>query len=227
MEHAGAGSRASEVVEVEIKVTVDGARMREVWPRVKSLGLIKVAPRARLLRSTYFDTAGHALRAAGIALRLRKTGRTTVQTVKAKATLSSGLSRTGEWHAPAPDAEIDLGRVDDDAIRALMIERIGSSKLAPICETVIRRQAAILRPSIGQAIELAVDQVELTAGDRKASFHEVELELKEGSIASAYELLGHIFPDGGLDFSEMSKSARGYLLAAEGVVARPRAPQKA
>ena len=56
----------------------------------------------RTLRSIYLDTPEHALKQAGIALRLRRDGRRWIQTVKTARQLHGGLSQAGELESPAP-----------------------------------------------------------------------------------------------------------------------------
>lgn len=69
--------------ETELKFLVDETTSGDLWARVKALKLASNSPKTtRTLRSIYQDTSQHALRKAGIALRLRRDGRRWFQTVK-------------------------------------------------------------------------------------------------------------------------------------------------
>ncbi len=201
------------MAEIELKLLVDEAEATAYWRRAVAAGLAEAAPKPQLLRSVYFDSEDHALKRAGIALRLRRDGRRWVQTAKAKAALSGGLSRAEEFEAPAPGGRIDLALIDSPALR----EEIASAgPLVPVCETSIRRAAGVLTREDGLKVELAVDCGEIIAGEARAQLREIELELIEGPLARLYDLALELSGEGVLRFSRLSKAARGYLLAAEG-----------
>lgn len=58
-------------------------------------------------------------------------------------------------------------------------------------------------------------------------FREAEMELVTGHVGALFDLTQELFPEGGLRFSRLSKSARGYLLASDGVIIPPLAPRNA
>ncbi len=66
--------------EIELKFTVDAKTGRGVLLRVRKLPGTSLG--RKKLHSIYFDTAGHVLKNAGMALRLRRNGKGWVQTVK-------------------------------------------------------------------------------------------------------------------------------------------------
>ncbi|HYY59864.1 MAG TPA: CYTH domain-containing protein, partial [Burkholderiales bacterium] len=68
---------------------------------------------AARLASIYFDTPDLELRRARVALRLRRSGRRWLQTVKCDV---SPLAR-GEWESEAPHARLDLARLPLAEIR--------------------------------------------------------------------------------------------------------------
>lgn len=179
------------------------------------------------LHSIYYDTADRALKAAGIALRMRKKGRNWVQTVKTGKSLNSGLSSAGEAEAPAPDGRLDLDRVPDPAIRDALRRHLDGRTPEPVCETKLRRTTRdLVLPDSGR-IELAIDVGEVRAGGRVEPWREAELELKEGRPAALFQAARQLFPEGGLEFSNLTKAQRGYLLAEQGRIAPPATPRKA
>ncbi|MFV0474511.1 MAG: CHAD domain-containing protein [Pikeienuella sp.] len=211
--------------ESELKLVIDAETGKTLWRRARAAGLTGAAPRPRLLRSVYFDNADHALRRARIALRLRRDGRRWLQTVKAKGEIHGGLSRTEESETPAPGGRLDLALIADGDLRA-RIETLTASGLAPVCETEIRRASGVVALA-GTRAELAVDSGEIIAGERRAALHEAEIEHLDGPLSGLFEIARALFPEGGLKFSRISKSQRGYLLAEEGGIGLEAAPRNA
>ncbi|SJM32378.1 CHAD domain-containing protein [Mesorhizobium delmotii] len=213
--------------EIELKFLLDELTSSELWGRAKARKLASGSPKTRTLRSIYLDTPEHALKKAGIALRLRRDGRRWIQTVKTRAELHGGLSQAGEVENPAPGGRLCLEAIPDAAVREEVVHRVSGAPLQPVCETVIRRSASELSLDDGTRAELAIDVGEIRAGERSAKLHEVEIELIEGSPGGLFDIAHALFPDGGLRFSRLSKAARGYLLAEEGRIDLPLAPRNA
>lgn len=213
--------------EIELKFLIDEPGAKSLWARARGAGLLTGRPTKRTLRSIYLDTPAHALKAAGIALRLRRDGRRWVQTVKIGRQLNGGLSQAEEIEAPAPGGRLDLDAVADAAVRETIARLIGAEPLQPVCETVMRRTAGELSLEDGTRAELAVDAGEITADGRSGALREVEIELLSGGPARLFDMAQALFPEGGLEFSRLSKSARGYLLAKEGYIEPPVAPRNA
>ncbi len=213
--------------ETELKFLFDESMTRALWTRVKASDLAVGNPRTSTLRSTYFDTADHAVRRAGIALRLRRDGRRWVQTVKSGRQLHGGLSQVGEVENAAPGGRLCLHVIPDEFIRGEVMQAINGADLQPVCETLIKRTATELALDDGTHAELSVDIGEIRAGGLSAPICEIEIELRQGSPKGLYDIAQVLLPDGGLRFSRLSKSARGYLLATEGCIEPPIAPRYA
>lgn len=213
--------------EIELKFLLDEAKSREIWARVRASKLTHGAPITKTLRSIYLDTPEHALKKAGIALRLRRDGRRWVQGVKTRATLHGGLSQVGEVENPAPGGRVCLDAIPDSSVRKEIVERVNGEALQPICETVIKRKTSELVLSDGTRAELAIDFGEVRAGDRTVELSELEIELLAGSASGLFDIAHILVPDGGLKFSRLSKAARGYLLAEEGRIDFPLVPRNA
>ncbi|PWW02112.1 adenylate cyclase [Hoeflea marina] len=213
--------------EVELKLIVDEARSAQIWPRAVELGLCPELPAPRELDSTYFDTPGHDLKRAGIALRLRHDGPDWVQTVKCGRQLHGGLSRATELECLVPEDRIDIEVIADRRLRKRIRRLVGEAALEPVCRTRMQRMSGHLSLADGSRVELAVDIGRISAGDRSADFREMEIELIEGEAASLFRLAGELLPAGGLRFSRHSKSERGYMLAEQGHIEPPLSPRKA
>lgn len=178
------------------------------------------------LHTIYFDTPDRALKAAGIALRLRRKGQSWVQTVKAGKVLQAGLSDATEVECRVPSGELDLDRLDDPAIRAEVKRRLNSYNPEAVCETVICRTTRNLAMADGSSVELAIDVGEVRARDRSEPWREAELELKSGTPAALFAAARELFPEGGLEFSNVSKAQRGYLLSEQGRISLPAEPRR-
>jgi inorganic triphosphatase YgiF len=213
--------------EIELKFIIDETMSRQLWARAKASKLTRSNPTVRTLRSIYLDTSEHALKEAGIALRLRRDGRRWIQTVKTGAQLHGGLSQVCEVENPAPGGKPCIEAIPDEAVRDEVVQRIQGAALQPVCETIVRRTASELALQDGTRVEFAIDVGEIVAGDRSARLREAEIELIEGSTSGLFDIARVLFPHGGLRFSELSKAARGYLLAAEGRIEQPLAPRNA
>ncbi len=213
--------------ETELKFVLDEATSSVIWTRVKALKLGSGRVTTRMLRSVYLDTPKHDLRGAGIALRLRRDGRRWLQTVKTGRQLHGGLSQVGEVESPAPGGRLSLATIPDEAVRDEVLRHIEGQSLLPVCETVIRRSSREICLTDGTRAELAVDVGEIKADGRSAELREVEIELLEGNPAGLFDIAQALFPEGGLRFSRLSKSARGYLLADQGWIDPPQAPRNA
>jgi triphosphatase len=171
---------------------------------------------SRTLVSTYYDTPDNALSRAHVSLRLRDGGTKRVQTLKR----GEGFSRQ-EYEGPAPASGLDL---EVPALK-MALKPAQRRSLAPVYTvSVTRRQRTFSHA--GAQIELAIDSGEVTAGDKRRSISEVELELKSGPPVALFDLariLSHTAP---LYLSFDGKSSQGQALR-DGTVLTPRRADKA
>jgi inorganic triphosphatase YgiF len=94
----------AEHSEVELKLAVDPDDVERLEPHP----LLRHASKPRRLVSTYFDTADHRLRKAGLSLRIRTDGGRNVQTVKLANGAAAGLFARGEWEREVAASTLDL-----------------------------------------------------------------------------------------------------------------------
>lgn len=215
------------MTEIELKFLLDERAETALRASPALKRLAKGRQSRKALRSVYYDTAEQDLRKAGIALRLRKVGQSWVQTVKrGKGTGGSGLFSLQEEEVKAPAGRLDLGLVQDDALREAVEAAQGDADLLPVFETRIDRTTRILATELGEA-ELALDVGSVVAGDAEMAFREAELELKSGAPAVLYDIARELFSDIPVRFSERSKAARGYAAAAGEPALPPEGPVKA
>jgi inorganic triphosphatase YgiF len=210
------------LVEIELKFQVVAARREAVRRAV--LGNGAAAQTIRLL-ARYFDTADGRLASAGLALRLRREGRSRwVQTLKGRG---DGLMQRLEHEVVLPagaPAELDLARHDGTPAGTALRAALGSPP-APLIEafaTDIRRTRRLARATAAAGesatVEVAFDEGSISAvdgqGAQRLAVAEVEFELIDGSAQALLALAGRWVQRHGLWLDVRSKAERGHTLAA-------------
>lgn len=197
-------------VELKLALAPDGLE------RLKRTAVVRETrqgrPSTRLLSSTYYDTPAFALAKAGITVRLRDGGATRLQTVKTAGSRVSGLFARREWE----DA-VDGDGLDHARLRATGLDLLGDERLlatlAPVFSTEVRRTLYVLAGEDWQ-VELALDHGSVGTGAARHPICEAELELKAGRPAKLYELARALTEAVPARLLALSKSERGYELAA-------------
>ncbi|CAE6732547.1 Adenylate cyclase [Candidatus Nitrotoga fabula] len=197
--------------EIELKLTIDPAHVTRLrnHPMLKTAGQEK--SRRRKLYSVYFDTPDRDLYQSGIALRLRRTGRCWMQTVKGGGSSEGGMHQRQEWEWPVQGMEPELIPDAAHAPANLLTPDI-LVRLRPLFITDFWRTVWKLRTINGDEVELALDQGAVFSGEKSFPISEVELELKVGAASSLFEVAlaiqEHVF----LRVEDVSKAERGYRL---------------
>lgn len=163
----------------------------------------------RRLDALYYDTADRLLDRNGLSLRVRRSGRRHVQTLKRSGS-GEPLVRD-EWEAPLPDGRLDLSLLPLAEIGEPLAS-LSAARLAPVFATRIRRRVRRL-DFAGALVELAFDDGVIEAGELRLPVSEVEIELKGGEAAALYELALALLELAPMRLEMQSKSARGYGLA--------------
>jgi inorganic triphosphatase YgiF len=215
-------ARGSEL-ELKLELTREELQRIGEHPALGTLGAGE--PVTRTLRSIYFDTPDHRLRARGISLRLRSDGDHWLQTVKTGTGVENGVSSPTETEAEVERPEPDLEVIDDRKIRRKVEKALEKSALEPVFETIVRRTTRALHPSEGE-VELALDEGVVRARNAEDALCEAELELKSGSPASLLTTAAKLFAAQPIRLAKTSKAERGYRLAL-GKVNGQAAPQRA
>ena len=194
--------------EVELKLRLPpGSRAAleasSVFAAVKAKKLYQV--------TTYFDTPDSLLDRAGLTLRVRRSGNTRIQTVKARAKCLGVATSRGEWEWRIDQDLPDVGRLADTAELAKAARAI-KGKLEPVFVTDIRRTVRVLHLAGDTIVEAAIDEGSIKAGLAHEPVSELELELKSGRIEAVYRLAAELHAIAPLWISPESKSARGWHL---------------
>ena len=166
-------------------------------------------PISRDQLSTYFDTRDHALRKAGLSLRIRRIGERRIQTIKAEGAAAASLFARGEWERDVASDEPEL-----DDVAALIGDALSSGERPHPIFTVAVNRTAIVHDDGTNRIELVADQGRVLAGDRESAICEIELELLDGDRAALFALAATIAARVPLKLGILTKSERGYALLA-------------
>lgn len=202
-------ARESEL-ELKLELTRDELRRVRSHPALGDLAVGE--PVTRTVRSIYFDTPDHRLRALGISFRLRSEGDSWTQTVKSGTAVEHGVSNPVEAEAVVERPEPDLDRIGNRKIRRKVEKAVARSILEPVFETVVERTTRQLHSGEGE-LELALDEGLVRAGAAENALCEAELELKSGAPECLLETAAKLFANAPVRFSESSKAERGYSLA--------------
>ena len=160
--------------------------------------------------STYFDTQSHALHAAGLSLRIRRSADKRIQTIKTGSKAAASLFARGEWERPVSGDTPELGNAPAGFAETLAEQ---AQQLAPAFTVEINRTIVVHECSRAR-IELVADQGRAVVDGRQTPIAEIELELLAGNRAALFELahrLSRLVP---LRLGVQTKSERGYELLA-------------
>jgi triphosphatase len=203
---------ARHAKEIELKFELDP----EDAARTASHPLLRhtlVPPEERDLVSAYFDTAEFALRKARVYLRVRDTGTGYVQTVKSMRSEAEPVQRL-EWERQITSPRPELDHAEGTALSPLLTPEVRAS-LRKLFETVVKRKAYLVASGDSE-IEVALDQGEIVAGERRRPISELELELKRGEMRDLFSLARSFAQALPLRLAVKTKAERGYELVEGG-----------
>jgi triphosphatase len=161
------------------------------------------------LRTSYFDTPSNNLRESGIALRVRRKGRS--------APLQGIKSLNASGSDPFARKEIEVRCKGDMPDLSLFEKRtaaklrgiVGNSPLELKFETRLKRQTKLV--SWGHSkVELAFDEGHVVNGETRLALNEAELELKSGSVTDLCELAIKLASELPLRLDFISKAEKGF-----------------
>jgi inorganic triphosphatase YgiF len=195
--------------ETELKLRISPEHMT----MLRRHALLKQHATSRLttrnLHNVYFDTPELDLRSSRMALRLRRTGNSWVQTLKGGGSAHGGLHVRNEWETAVPDKRLNVEELV--AVGAPGLKRELMDRLQPIFTTDFERTICNVVYERSE-IELAMDVGEITSGIARCPISEVELELKSGDPAALFKLALALIEIVPLAVEVTSKAEHGYLL---------------
>ena len=166
----------------------------------------------RKLYSVYYDTADLDLWRAGMTLRLRRSGKQWVQTVKSGGGVIAGLHQRQEFETALTTPLPDFERLQTSAVAAHFASHELRAQLKPLIVTDFTRTSWLLKPAAGVAIELSLDRGRIKSGNTTAPISELELEMKAGPAWRAYQFAMQLLAMVPLLVEDRSKAQRGIAL---------------
>jgi inorganic triphosphatase YgiF len=207
--------------EIELKLTASTDTLPAVRGHPAVTAVAHGRPRTTRLVSTYYDTPGRDLAAAGVALRLRRAGGRWLQTVKGDGGAAAGLHRRAEFEWPLPTPRLDPEKLAATPYHKLFARNDGAYRR--VFATDVRRSVQPLVFPDGTRAELCLDVGEIRAGRRRAAICEIEVELDQGDPSRLFELATALAADLPVRVTHASKAERGYALATQAAIAPRRA----
>ncbi len=208
--------RPGEQTEIELKLLVPQGileKLREmpvIVQYARNRGVI------RRLETVYYDTPERALFQSGMSLRVRRSGKHFIQTLKLLPDATRPLARR-QWETPVDSMTPDLTRLPIAEIGDPVMT-LAPDTLARVFATNVRRHARQLNLP-DALVEIVFDEGTIEAGTRQEILSEIELELKRGNTGVLFDLGTQLLDAAPLQIGTRSKAERGYALAFD--VAQP------
>lgn len=194
--------------EIELKLTVDQPFADFLAQEISNFPVL--SQKTVFLANCYYDTKEGYFARRKMGLRVRQQEGAFTLTLKTDGKVTGGLHIRPEYNAQLPSAEPDLTAL----ARFEEVNIAPALELQPVFSTDFQRQMWIIECGNGAEIEIALDQGEINAGDKKEPICEVEFELKQGNIDDLLTFVSGLTLTDGVRLSALSKAKRGYRLAA-------------
>lgn len=170
--------------------------------------------RELMLYNQYFDTDDWILDRHALALRVRRDGDQSIQTLKSRGQSQQGLSVRDEWdwylQQPVLDRSLLTGTCWPEALTGLDL-----AALKPLFSTDFQRVKALLSwcwQGENVSVEVACDRGWVLSEQGRAEICELELELREGPQQALLDFAAQLQSRFVLTPCDVSKAERGYRL---------------
>ena len=207
---AAIAMRPAEQAEIELKLLAPPGALE----KLRELPVIVQHARNRgafhRLETIYYDTPERLLFQHGMSLRVRRSGKHFIQTLKLLPNIGQPLTRR-QWEAPVDNITPDLARLPADEVGD-PVTTLANDTLVPVFATRVRRHARQLDLP-DASVEIAFDEGTIEAGGRQEVLSEIELELKSGNAGVLFDLGTQLLDAAPLQVGTRSKAERGYALA--------------
>ena len=164
----------------------------------------------RRLETVYYDTPERLLFQRGMSLRVRRSGKHFIQTLKLLPDIGQPLARR-QWETPVDGITPDLARLPAAEIGDPVTTLTGDA-LVPVFATKVRRHARQLDLP-DASVEIVFDEGTIEAGARLEVLSEIALELKSGNAGVLFDLGTQLLDAAPLQIGTRSKAERGFALA--------------
>ncbi len=202
--------RSPDKAEVELKLLAPAGSLGQLREAPAIARYARNAGVNRRLEAVYYDTPDRALYNHGLSLRVRRSGKRYVQTLK-RGPLHGQPFLRQEWESVVNSTMPDLTCLPAVEIGA-PLDGLAPDTLEPVFTTKVHRRVQRLElPSA--VIEAAIDEGMIEAGTRREPLTEIELEVKAGDASAIYDLGTQLLEIAPLRIGTLSKADRGYALA--------------
>ena len=196
--------------EVELKLLAPPGSLAALRDAPAIVRYARNAGATRQLDASYYDTPDRALFNHGLSLRVRRSGKRHVQTLKRGPAHGKPFVRQ-EWEAVVSSMTPDLTCLPIAQIGA-PLNGLAPDTLEAVFTTKVRRRVQHLELP-DAVIEVAFYEGIIEAGARREKLAEIELEVKAGDASVIYDLGTQLLEIAPLCVGTLSKSDRGYALA--------------
>lgn len=201
------------VDEIEIKLLVpEGLDEAVLQTTLESLSN-KISVSEFSLSNQYFDTPENDLRNAGIGLRIRNSKEGHELTVKTSGRSVGGMHQRPEYNIAIEGGDPDLSLFDSTIWPEKIDPKVIQPKLRRVFSTDFTRKAYLVDLDNDNQIEVVFDKGVISVKGDTAPLMELELELKNGSPEALFDVAHSISELGATQLCNLSKAARGFLLA--------------
>jgi triphosphatase len=202
--------RPGEQAEIELKLLAPQGILKKLREAPVIVQHARNRGAFHRLETVYYDTPERLLFQHGMSLRVRRSGKHFIQTLKLLPNMGQPLTRR-QWEAPVEGVTPDLARLPANEVGGPMTT-ITNDALVPVFTTKVRRHARQLDLP-DASIEIAFDEGTIEAGGRQEILSEIELELKSGNAGVLFDLGTQLLDAAPLKVGTRSKAERGYDLA--------------
>ena len=207
---AAVAVRPVEPAEIELKLLAPQGSLEKLRDVPAIVQYARNRGAFHRLETVYYDTPERLLFQHGMSLRVRRSGKHFIQTLKLLPNSGQPLIRR-QWEAPVDGVAPDLEQLPADEIGE-PITTLTNDALVAIFATKVRRHARQLDLP-DASVEIAFDEGTIEAGTRQEILSEIELELKSGHAGVLFDLGAQLLDAGPLTLGTRSKAERGYALA--------------
>ncbi|MBE0438744.1 MAG: CYTH domain-containing protein [Gammaproteobacteria bacterium] len=200
-------------LEQEIKLRVQQQEQLDLSDLSVLANLIQGEMKSNKLVSTYFDTFNLDLMKRGLGLRMRLSNGQWLQTVKTSGVVVNGLHQRDEWEHELASPNWNITKLMETALADSVSDSKVWDKVSELFTTDFIRHTIQLKLADGSEVELAYDRGEVRCGNSSDIIHEIELELKSGSVEQLKLLAEQLCLQLPVSLSDISKAQQGYQLA--------------
>ncbi|MDQ7072546.1 MAG: CYTH domain-containing protein [Gammaproteobacteria bacterium] len=208
------------ILEQEIKLQVLAESKLDLRSLTWLCSLAEGDIESQRLISTYYDTPEQSLMTQGLGLRLRNKAGQWLQTVKTSGNAEKGLHQRQEWEHELDNAQFDIEKLKQTPLKTIIENQSLWISIEPLFTTDFLRESIQIALENNTEIEFAYDYGRVTAKQRSVPIHEIEMELKSGSIEQLIQFSNSVARRLELKPSNTNKAQLGYQLIKQALASR-------